>query len=97
MLPGLDVGVPSDLATRQLKGKIKTVDWLTAIDQSMLDAVGGLSRLRSELPQEWFAIGDYGYGIVVRAGVIPDSGTSESTVNRPLYHLPILCSITHCA
>lgn len=84
MLPGLDVGVPSDLATRQLQGKIKTVDWLTAIDQSMLDAVGGLSRLRSELPQEWFAIGDYGHGIVVRAGVIPDSGASDVDSQPPV-------------
>ncbi|RQS61580.1 DUF3396 domain-containing protein [Burkholderia sp. Bp8963] len=84
MMPGLDVGAPGDLATRQLKGKIKTVDWLTAIDKSMLDAVGGLSALRSELPPDWFAIGDYGTGIVIRAGELPDSGASDDDGKPPV-------------
>ncbi|KVE37644.1 type VI immunity family protein [Burkholderia sp. TSV86] len=84
MMPGLDVGAPSDLATRQLKGKIKTIDWLTAIDKSMLDAVGGLAALRSELPPDWFAIGNYGTGIVIRAGELPDSGASDDEGKPPV-------------
>ncbi|ABO55004.1 DUF3396 domain-containing protein [Burkholderia vietnamiensis] len=84
MMPGLDVGSPSDLATRQLSGKIKTVDWLTAIDKALLDAVGGLSALRSELPPDWFAMGDYGAGIVIRAGLLPDSGASDAEDQPPI-------------
>ncbi|RQR60750.1 DUF3396 domain-containing protein [Burkholderia sp. Bp9125] len=90
MMPGLDVGAPGDLATRQLKGKIKTVDWLTAIDKPMLDAVGGLSALRSELPPDWFAIGDYGTGIVIRAGELPDSGASDDEGQPPIVPPPYI-------
>lgn len=84
MMPGADVGSPGDLATRQLKGQIKTVDWLTAISRSMFDAAGGLSAVRSELPPDWFAIGDYGSGIVIRAGELPESGASDVDGEPPV-------------
>ncbi|WP_321967054.1 type VI immunity family protein [Burkholderia cepacia] len=84
MMPGLDVGAPGDLGTRQLKGQIKTVDWLTAIDRAMLEAVGGLRTIRSELPPDWFAIGDYGTGVVIRAGVLPETGASETEGGPPV-------------
>lgn len=84
MMPGLDVGAPGDLATRQMKGQIKTVDWLTALDRGMLEAVGGLPAIRSELPPDWFAIGDYGTGIIIRAGVLPDSGAAEEEGGQPV-------------
>ncbi|AEA60104.1 GP30 family protein [Burkholderia gladioli BSR3] len=84
MMPGLDVGAPGDLATRQLKAQIKTVGWLTAIDQAMLDAVGGLAALRSELPRDRFAIGDYGAGVVIRAGLLPESGASDDEKEPPV-------------
>ncbi len=76
-MPGLDVGSPTSTAVRDLKGQIKTVNWLTAISKSMLSTVGGISALRSELPPTWFSIGDYGPGVVIRAGVTPQSGASE--------------------
>ena len=78
IMPGLDVGSPGSTTVRSLKGKIKTVNWLTAIGKPLLDAIGGVSALRSELPPDWFAIGDYGAGVVIRAGVMPESGASES-------------------
>ncbi|WGS51864.1 DUF3396 domain-containing protein [Paraburkholderia sp. D15] len=88
-MPGLDVGFPGDLSVRQLKGQLKTVDWLTAISKPMLDAVGGLVGLRSHLPPGWFSIGDYGHGVVIRAGALPESGISSDEkkppVNPPAY------------
>jgi hypothetical protein len=94
MMPGLDVGAPGDLATRQLQGKIKTVDWLTALDKPMLDAVGGLSALRSALPPDWFAMGDYGAGLVIRAGALPDSGASDEE-GKPAVAPPAYLVLDH--
>jgi hypothetical protein len=94
IMPGLDVGEPSSTSARDLKDKVKTVNWLTAIDKPMLDAVGGLSALRSELPPDWFAIGDYGAGIVIRAGVLPESGLSDSE-DKPAFLPPAYVVLDH--
>jgi len=84
IMPGLDVGRPESTSVRDLKGKIKTVNWLTAISKPMLDAVGGVSALRSELPPNWFSMGDYGAGIVIRAGAQPESGLSDREDEPPV-------------
>lgn len=83
IMPGLDVGDPGSTSARDLKGKIKSVNWLTAIGKPMLDTVGGVRALTSELPPNWFAIGDYGAGVIVRAGVLPESGLSEREEEPP--------------
>ena len=83
IMPGLDVGYPAANAERDLRDKIKTVDWLTAINKDMLDKVGGVRALRSELPPDWFSIGDYGAGVLIRAGVLPESGLSGSEDKPP--------------
>ncbi|RPE05157.1 DUF3396 domain-containing protein [Burkholderia pseudomallei] len=69
---------PGANAERDLRERIKSVDWLTAISKDMLDRVGGVRALRSELPPDWFSIGDYGAGVLIRAGVFPESGLSNS-------------------
>ena len=84
IMPGLDVGYPAANPERDMRDKIKSVDWLTAISKDMLDRVGGVSKLRSELPPAWFAFGDYGAGVVIRAGVLPDGGLSESEDKPPV-------------
>jgi hypothetical protein len=83
IMPGLDVGSPASTSVRDLKGKIKTVNWLTAIGKPMIDAVGGLAALRSELPPSWFSVGDYEAGVVIRAGVLPESGVSDAEDKPP--------------
>ncbi|CAJ3080097.1 type VI immunity family protein [Burkholderia pseudomallei] len=83
-MPGLDVGSPTSTAVRDLKGQIKTVNWLTAISTSMLATAGGLATLRSELPPSWYSIANYGAGVVIRAGVRPESGASESETLPPV-------------
>ncbi|WP_442854569.1 type VI immunity family protein [Burkholderia sp. A9] len=69
----LDVGDPVISAMR-LRDKIKTVGWLTAIDNQMLETVGGLVALRSELPPNWFAFYDIDGGVVIQAGAEPLPG-----------------------
>lgn len=84
IMPGMDVGRPEFNSVRDLKGKIKTVNWLTALGKPMLAEVGGVAALRAELPPSWYSIGDYGAGIVIRAGVLPESGISDSEEKPPV-------------
>jgi len=67
---------------------IKTVGWLTAINTGMVDAVGGIPALRSELPRDWFAKYDYGNGIVIQAGPAPEIASVEVDPRPAMYVLP---------
>lgn len=72
---GIDVGDPVIIGGRSKYGildHIKTVGWLTAINHKMVEKVGGLTTLRSELPMSWFAKYDYGNGIVIQSGPKPE-------------------------
>lgn len=72
---GIDVGDPVILSGRIKYGildHIKTVGWLTAINHEMVEKVGGLTTLCSELPMSWFAKYDYSNGIVIQAGPKPE-------------------------
>ena len=72
---GIDVGDPVIIGGRRKYGildHIKTVGWLTAINHEMVEKVGGLTTLRSELPMSWFAKYDYGNGIVIQSGGKPE-------------------------
>lgn len=75
-LAGLDVGHPVAGATNAHLG-IKTVSWLTAINYDMVEKLGGLSTLRSELPMDWFALYDYGEGLVIQAGPKPEPAPTD--------------------
>ncbi|KWA38055.1 hypothetical protein WL27_17185 [Burkholderia multivorans] len=74
--PGIDVGDPMRSTIRKLYTKIKTVDWLNALDGDLVRAVGGASSLA--LPPDWFArqpLGDS--GLLIKAGVAPEAGVSN--------------------
>ncbi|WP_104903389.1 DUF3396 domain-containing protein [Pseudomonas sp. LH1G9] len=75
-MPGLDVGTAGLLVNiPEFKPtKIKTVSWLTLLDQTRLDIVGGLEELRAQLPSSHFAFYDYGNGVVIQAGAYPYLG-----------------------
>jgi hypothetical protein len=75
-LRGLDVGHPVGGATHAHEG-IKTVSWLTAVNYEMVDKIGGLSTIRSELPMDWFALYDYGAGLVIQAGPKPEAAPAD--------------------
>ncbi|EKS9886553.1 DUF3396 domain-containing protein [Burkholderia pyrrocinia] len=71
--PGIDVGDPASTSIRDLTGKIKTVDWLTALDADLVRSVGGADSLM--LPPDWFRktpLGDG--GLIIQAGVEPAAG-----------------------
>jgi hypothetical protein len=90
-MTGLDAGSAVQVAGYAKTGitdHIKTVGWLTAINTSMVDAVGGMSTLRSELPRDWFAKHDYGNGIVIQAGPEPEVAPVELDAKPAIYVLP---------
>ncbi len=69
-MPGLDVGTAALLANRPAfkHPKIKTVSWLTLLDQVRFDQVGGQDVLRGQLPSSHFAFYECGNGVVIQAG-----------------------------
>ncbi|WP_165666890.1 DUF3396 domain-containing protein [Metapseudomonas otitidis] len=77
-MPGLDVGTAALLANRpKFKfTRIKTVSWLTVLDNARLELVGGLDALRAQLPASHFAFYDYGAGVVIQSGAYPYLGSA---------------------
>lgn len=59
---------------------IKTVSWLTAINQEYLEKIGGMEALWSELPLDWFRLINYGEGLVIQAGPQPDAAPVDDPV-----------------
>lgn len=81
--PGIDVGDPMGYSTVRLNGKIKTVDWIVALDGALVRAAGGASSLT--LPPDWYVrqpLGDG--GLIIQAGVAPQSGISAGPGKPPL-------------
>lgn len=76
--PGIDVGDPIAMEVRDLTDRIKTIDWLTLIDQAMLQRVGGMEALQSELPRDWYAIVPCAQGTLIRAGMTPEAGVLQT-------------------
>lgn len=88
---GIDVGNPVLMGGRAkygIKDHIKTVGWLTAINRDMVENVGGLTVLRSELPVSWFAKYDYGNGIVIQSGPTPEIVPIHIDPRPAIYVLP---------
>jgi Protein of unknown function (DUF3396) len=55
---GVDAGDNAVLGRWAKSGittRLKTIGWLTAINSEMVEKIGGLFRIRSELPHDWFA------------------------------------------
>lgn len=75
-LSGIDVGEPIG-ASRTAHEGIKTISWLTAVNHEMVKQIGGLSAIRSELPMDWFALYDYGEGLVIQAGPKPEAAPTD--------------------
>ncbi|MFN3416623.1 MAG: type VI immunity family protein [Caldimonas sp.] len=75
-LLGLDIGGPIE-AGRSASQGIKTVSWLTALSHEMIGKVGGLQTLRNELPGQWFALYDYGAGLVIQSGPKPEAAPAD--------------------
>ena len=85
-----DAGLIGGWHDKGIDDHIVNVGWLTAINSAMLEKVGGLSSLRSELPVSWFTKYDYGKGIVIQAGPEPDIAPAELDPKPSIYVLPAM-------
>ncbi|OEY94183.1 hypothetical protein BJD20_02880 [Acinetobacter proteolyticus] len=72
----MNVGSPF-LESDHLLNGIKTVSWLTVINNEWFNKIREEEALNSELPMSWFIGYDYGTGIVIQAGNLPLSGSDE--------------------
>jgi hypothetical protein len=71
--PGIDVGDPMRSEVIKLYTKIKTVDWLNALDAELVRELGGASSL--VLPPDWFIRQSLrSGGLFIQAGVQPEAG-----------------------
>ncbi|KWN70706.1 hypothetical protein WM32_21890 [Burkholderia ubonensis] len=80
--PGLDVGDPMRRNLRRLTDRIKTVDWLTAINADLVRELGGADKL--SLPPDWFLKMPYDDGgLIIQAGVAPQTGIAGEQGHPP--------------
>lgn len=92
-MAGLDAGGSVMIGSWHDKGiddHIVGVGWLTAINEKMVQKVGGLATLRWELPADWFAKYDYGAGLVIQAGPEPEIAPVERDPKPAIYVLPTM-------
>ena len=75
-LNGFDVGQPIGGASTAHEG-IKTVSWLTAVSNEMIEKIGGRAVLFAELPMDWFAFYDYEAGLVIQGGPKPEGAPAD--------------------
>ncbi|POS09074.1 type VI immunity family protein [Burkholderia gladioli] len=81
--PGIDVGDPMGYSTMRLAGKIKTVDWIVALDKNLVCAAGGAASWT--LPPDWFVRQPLGAGgLIIQAGAAPQAGISDGPGKPPL-------------
>ena len=52
-------------------------DLRNARGRCQFEKIGGLSAIRSELPMDWFALYDYGAGLVIQAGPKPEAAPAD--------------------
>lgn len=80
--PGIDVGDPMAVGAVDLVQRIKTVDWMVALDGDLVHAADDASSLT--LPPDWYVrqpLGDG--GVIIQAGVAPQSGVSAGPGKPP--------------
>ncbi len=92
-MAGLDAGsghLIGGLPDRDIEHRLVNVGWLTAINHTMIEKVGGIDALRSELPASWFAKYGYGNGVVIQAGPEPEIAPVELDPKPAIYVLPAM-------
>jgi len=85
--PGLDLPYSSRWSSsvrRAEKRYIRTINWLTAIDDEFVAQLGGLERVRSRLGDD-IPIHPYDGGIIIQAGPRPEIGDTNRGLIPPHY------------
>lgn len=91
--PGLDfinspyfsLNVRADLKKGNDGRGIRGCNWLTILDDSYLNEVGGVEQLESILKSPDIALHEYDGGLVIQAGALPSLGDINRNLDTPLY------------
>lgn len=81
--PGVDIGSPMNTSLKTTDA-IKGVNWLTALNASFCDALGGKETIRNRL-SDAVQLYDVGDGLLIRAGKHPQLGNVNRGNDLPLY------------
>ncbi|MFK3774155.1 type VI immunity family protein [Pseudomonas sp. NPDC089406] len=74
--PGLEVDTMALAHSLRLVGSIKGVNWFTIVSRILLERLGGLDSVRRKLSsQGGIHCLEYGGGLIVRAGALPELGS----------------------
>ena len=100
--PGLDYVTSSrwTAASRKQPRTIRTIGWLTAIDDGFVETLGGIDRVRATLEPEGVALHEFDGGLVIQAGpkpvlgdrnrgIVPQSYRAVAHLLQPLVFEPI--------
>ncbi|MCU1718214.1 DUF3396 domain-containing protein [Pseudomonas sp. 5P_3.1_Bac2] len=89
-MPGVDAGTSALLANTPdfQSAKIKTVSWLTMLNNERLQLAGGLAALKAQLSASHFAFYDVGDGVVIQAGPYP-LGAGDAEDPKPAAYVLI--------
>jgi hypothetical protein len=89
-MPGVDAGTAALLANTPdfQSTKIKTVSWLTMLNNERLQLAGGLDALKAQLPASHFAFYEVGDGVVIQAGPYP-LGAGDAEDPKPAAYVLI--------
>ncbi|RRU69641.1 type VI immunity family protein [Stenotrophomonas maltophilia] len=87
--PGLEADTHAYAASLKLAGFIKGINWLTLVSRPLLERLGGLDLVRTDLSShEGIQCLEYAGGLAIRAGARPELGSETEppvryvTVNR---------------
>lgn len=73
---GLDVDNP-DIIGNHVSGRIKGVNWLTIVSHKLIESIGGKVALENlQKVNDVFQFSDYGTGLIIQAGNLPQVGDS---------------------
>ncbi|NIX93345.1 DUF3396 domain-containing protein [Pseudomonas fulva] len=74
--PGLEVDTLALAYSLRLNGSIKSINWFTIVDRSLLERLGGLGSVKRNLSSQGGILClEYSGGLVVRAGALPELGS----------------------
>jgi hypothetical protein len=81
--PGIEVDQPMShkLATQE---GIKGGNWLTVLSTRLVERLGGVDHVQTKLGDP-FVVTDYGEGILIIAGPVPEVGDRDLNLDTPLY------------
>lgn len=81
--PGLEIDYPLDHSLCLYKG-IKGVNWLTIIQNSWIEKIGGSKKLRKQLIYD-AVIHEYKGGVIIQAGEFPQIGDVNRNIDVKFY------------